>query len=55
MSIILFYTAQSVCTRGDDFDDEQISSAPAVSFSHDSVNNGSHSSMDRYLMYLVNC
>lgn len=55
MSINLFYTAQSICTGGDDFDGEQISSAPPVSFPRDSVNNGSHSSKDRYLRYLVNC
>ncbi|KAH6782531.1 hypothetical protein C2S51_007824 [Perilla frutescens var. frutescens] len=38
---------ENVCTRGDDFDDEQISSAPVISFPHDSINNGVHSSNDR--------
>lgn len=47
----LFYPAQNVCTRDDDFDGEQISSAPPISVPRDNVNNDSHSSNDRYLGY----
>lgn len=38
---------ENVCTRDDDFDGEQISSAPPISVPRDNVNNDSHSSNDR--------
>ncbi|KAL3626676.1 hypothetical protein CASFOL_029419 [Castilleja foliolosa] len=46
-NLIALILAQNVCTRDDDSDREPVSSAPLVSFPHDSVNNVTRSLTDR--------